>query len=97
MDIFSYLASYIPIRQELKFRIEGDIGITFNKQNFTLEYLNGTALDIFQMIDGKKTVSEIANKFMETTDVEKSVFEQDLIELLRDFQWKKLILLRKTV
>ena len=88
---FSHLADYVPFRKELKLRIDGNFGIVSNKQDYQVDYLNETALMIFQQIDGKKKVAEIAEGFMEVVDVSRDIFEQDLVEILRDFQWKKLI------
>jgi hypothetical protein len=92
--VFNCLATYIPIRKELKLRMEGNIGIVCNNHDFRVHYLNETALMIFNLIDGKRSVAEIARCFLETVDVEREVFESDLIEVLRNFQWKKLIVLK---
>jgi hypothetical protein len=95
MITFSYLSSHIPVRKELKFRIEGKIGIVCNSHDFRIIYLNETALAVFQLIDGKKSVSDIAKEFMDMVDVDPNIFEQDLIEILRNFQWQKLIALKQ--
>jgi hypothetical protein len=92
---FSYLASHVPVRKELKFRLEGNIGIVCNAQDFRINYLNETALAIFQSIDGKKTLSEIADYFLRNVDVEREIFEKDLIEIIRNFQWQKLITIKQ--
>jgi hypothetical protein len=83
------------IRKDLKFRTEGNIGIVCNANDFRVDYLNETALTIFQLIDGKRSVAVIAQEFMDKFDVERGVFEQDLIEILRNFQWQKLIVLKR--
>ncbi|MDR2394659.1 MAG: PqqD family protein [Treponema sp.] len=94
MTAFSYLADHILIRKELKLRIEGNIGIVCNTRDFRVHYLNETATMIFCLIDGKRSVAEIAQCFLETVDVDRDVFERDLVEMIRDFQWKKLIALK---
>lgn len=91
MTPFSHIEDYIPFRKELKLRIDGNFGIVSNTQDYQVDYLNETALMIFRLIDGKKSVAGIAECFMEDVDVDRAVFEQDLIEILRGFQWKKLI------
>jgi hypothetical protein len=95
MTAFSYLADYIPVRKELKFRIEGNVGIVCNKQSFHVDYLNETALFIFQLIDGEKNIGNIAECFKKEVDVCIDILEHDLIEILRDFQWRKIIILKK--
>jgi hypothetical protein len=95
MIAFSHFANHIPVRKDLKLRVEGKIGIVCNAHDFRVDYLNETALTVFQLIDGKRTVAEIAQCFIENTDVSRDVFEQDLVGLLRDFQWQKLIALKR--
>jgi hypothetical protein len=91
---FSHLANHIPVRKELKFRVEGNVGIVCNTRDFRINYLNGTALAIFQLVDGKRNVGEIAQSFLESVDVDRGIFERDLIEILRNLQWQKLIALK---
>ena len=94
---FSYLAGHIPFRKELKFRIEGNIGIVCNAEDFRVNYLNETALIIFQLIDGERDVGEIAQSFLQNAEVDRPLFERDLIEILRNFQWQKLITLKQKI
>ncbi|MDR3115066.1 MAG: PqqD family protein [Treponema sp.] len=97
MTAFSHLKAYIPVRKDLKFRTEGNVGLVCNNQDFRIDYLNETALSIFQLIDGKRTVADIVSCFMKAVDVSADVFEHDLIEILRNFQWQKIIILKKKV
>jgi hypothetical protein len=95
MIAFQHIANYIPVRKELKLRIEGNIGIVCDDSDFKVEYLNETALAVFRMINGKRTVEDIVRCFTETVDVSRDVFESDVVELLRNFQWQKLIALKQ--
>ena len=95
MTPFSYFAGYIPIRGELKLRIDGNFGIVSNKHDHQVDYLNETALMVFQLIDGKRNVADIAECFLKNVEVSGDVFEKDLMEILRGFQWKKLITLKR--
>jgi hypothetical protein len=94
---FSYLSNYIPVRKELKFRHEGNVGIVCNMHDYRINYLNETAMAIFQLIDGKRTIVEIFQCFLKNVDVDKEVLESDLIEIMRNFQWQKLITLKQKV
>jgi hypothetical protein len=95
MTVFSYLADHIPVRKELKLRVENNIGIVCNVHDFRVGYLNETALIVFQLIDGQRTVADIIQCFLEKVDVDRNIFEKDLVELLRNFQWQKLITLKR--
>ncbi|MDR1458753.1 MAG: PqqD family protein [Bacteroidales bacterium] len=95
MIAFSYLADYIPVRKELKFRVEGNVGIICNNQDFRVDYLNETALLIFQLIDGKKSVADIAQCLMKELNVNLEILKRDLVEILRNLQWRKIIILKK--
>jgi hypothetical protein len=92
---FAFLADYIPFRKELKLRIDGNVGIISNEKDYRIDYLNETALTIFRLIDGKKTVADIAECFIKDNDVSRDVFERDLIEIIRSFQWQRLIVLKQ--
>jgi hypothetical protein len=97
MTVFSYIVDYIPVRKELKLRIEGNVGIVCNARDFRVDYLNETALEVFLLIDGRRTVADIIQCFLENVEVDRNVFEKDLVELLRNFQWQKLITLKRRV
>ena len=56
-------------------------------------YLNSTAALFVELADGKTTVESIKNKFLEKYDVEEDELERDLIEVIRDLQWKKILTL----
>lgn len=94
MIIFHHFSPFIPIKQCLRYRKEGNVGIVNNKDDFKLIYLNDTALTIFELIDGKKTIEEIFNLLLQEYDVEEEILKSDLINVIRDFQWRKIIHLK---
>jgi len=96
MIVFSHLANYIPVRNELKLRVEGKVGVVSNCKNYGVYFLNEAALLIFQLIDGKRSVENIVQCFLEKIEVDRGIFEQDLVEILRNFLWQKLIVLKYT-
>jgi hypothetical protein len=97
MPVFQHLAPYIPIKQCLKFRQEGNIGIVNNTFDFKLMYLNETALNVFGLIDGKRTIADIFEILFQEYDVQEDILESDLISIIRDFQWEKIIRLKKAL
>jgi len=97
MTPYLYLSKHIPVNKSLKLRVEDNIGIISNCHNYQIDFLNETALFVFQLIDGKKTVDEIVECFISNFDVDRNVFESDVIEILRGFQWKKLIMFKENL
>jgi hypothetical protein len=75
--------------------VEGNVGIICNNQDFRVDYLNETALLIFQLIDGKKSVADIAQCLMKELNVNLEILKRDLVEILRNLQWRKIIILKK--
>jgi len=96
MITYQHLSTFIPLKQQLKFRREGNIGIVNNAFDFKLMYLNETALTVFDLIDGKKTIADIFEILLNEYDVQKEILELDLVDIIRDFQWGKIIRLKKT-
>ena len=57
-------------------------------------YLNDVANDIWRHIDNKSNIKEIIREFLKEYDVDKDCIESDIMELIRDLQWKGLIRLK---
>lgn len=95
MLVFEYLKDHIPIRNELKFRIDGAIGIVSSKKNFMISYLNETGLDFFLCIDGHRNLFDIYNIFQSKYNVDTKRCIDDILDLTRDLQWNEIILLKK--
>ena len=94
MLVFKHLSLYIPIKQHFKFKKEGSIGIVNNTFDFKLMYLNETALTVFELIDGKRTIADIFEILLQEYNVQKDILKSDLINIIRDFQWGKIIRLK---
>ena len=62
-------------------------------ENLTIYYLNATAAFFIELSDGKATVDEIKNKFLERYDVEEKDLENDFVDMIRDLQWKGILTL----
>ena len=54
---------------------------------------NDTAKEILNLINGERTILQLKEKLMAIYDVEEAMLIDDLIEITRDLQWKKLIYL----
>ncbi|MDO4858084.1 MAG: PqqD family protein [Thermoguttaceae bacterium] len=55
-----------------------------------VHFLNSTARDIVELI-GNRTIQEICESMMEIYEVEENVIRRDVINTIRNLQWKHLI------
>lgn len=87
--IYRWLKDKCPIKTIMKERKNGDILIVCGS---TLEmyYLNKVAAIVLEEMDGKHTIDDIKHILLERFDVEDKMLEQDLIDVIRDLQWKRL-------
>ncbi len=88
--IWDWVKNKRPVDISLKKRMEGDVAVIYGK---TLEicYLNKVASQILQYSDGKKTLSEMADQLLRIYDVDEDILQNDIVELIRDMQWKRLV------
>ena len=90
--IFTWLENKIPRCSFVKKRMNDDI-LIICADTLTIYYLNTTAAFFIELADGKSTVGEIKNKFLDRYDVDERELENDFIEMIRDLQWKKILTL----
>ena len=90
--VFEWLKNKVPVATYIKKRINGDMLIVCS-ENLVMYYFNATAAFFLDSVDGKLTVAEIKNKFLECYDVEEQELEKDFVEMIRDLQWKKILVL----
>lgn len=88
--VWDWVKNKRPVDISLKKRMEGDVAVIYGK---TLEicYLNKVASQILQYSDGKKTLSEMADQLLRIYDVDEDILQNDIVELIRDMQWKRLV------
>lgn len=56
-----------------------------------LFFLNEVAKDFLQLCDGKRTLIEIIENLSENYDVEKNILTDDLMDLIQDLQYKRIL------
>ena len=95
MKPYTHLSALVPLRKDMKLRMDGKFGIVSSAHDHSIECLNETALSIFRLCDGKNSIADIARIFTEEYEVDSAVLENDLVEIIRDMQWKKLIALSR--
>ena len=90
---YEKLKNYVPIHNAVKTRADGDFLIASN-QDTHIYYLNGTARDMWELADGKISIDDLRRKFCGLYDVEADLLMSDLVDFIRDLQWKRLIKLK---
>lgn len=91
--VYSKLKELVPVNISVKQRRDGDFIIAMNSKN-ELQYLNDTAAFIFEQIDGKRKIGQIFDNLIAEYNIhlsQKQEVENDLLSIIRDFQWQKLI------
>ena len=53
------------------------------------------AKDMWSMLDGITSIEGLCMRILGEYDVERSIFERDIVEFIRNLQWKKLIRIRR--
>lgn len=88
--MFDKIKSLIPRKSCQKFRCDSVFTIVSNNSNKTV-YLNSTASDIFLLCDGKKSIEDICNQMLSEYDVDTETLQKDIVKIVRDLQWNRLI------
>ncbi len=77
---------YRKIRKE-----ENDTILLATNEGLEIFFLNETALSFLCKVNGKKSLAEIFSELLEEYSVSEEILKRDLMLLVRDLQWKKLI------
>lgn len=84
------LSESVPHTKILKSREEGTTLIVVNLHMETF-FLNEVAKDFIQLCDGKRRLIEIIENLSEIYEVEKDILTDDLMEIIKDFQYKRIL------
>ena len=90
--VFEWLENKIPRCSFLKKCMNDDVLIICTN-DLTIYYLNSTAAFFIELADGKATVGDIKRKFLARYAVDERELEKDFVEMIRDLQWKKILIL----
>lgn len=90
--IYKWMKNKCPHIKFLKKRFNGDMLIIESK-DLNIYYLNKTAAFFVTLSDGSHSVGDIEQEMLQKYDVSKEELEFDLVETIRDLQWKSLIVL----
>lgn len=92
MLIFDFIENKVPKLTAIKYK-ENNEFLMIKSVDLEIFYLNGTAKDFILLCDGNNSLGKIKNILIESYDVKESILKNDLIDLIRDLQWKKIIVL----
>ena len=84
----------VPCKNALKEKENGEFLIV-SSACLEIFYLNDSAREVILLMDGHSSVERIIDRMMGIYDVERAVLENDIIDVIRELQWKNLILLRR--
>lgn len=94
--VFEKIKTLKPSQIFLKKREDNNFLVVSNLSQ-EIFYLNGIAREFYENCNANETILTIFEKLFEEYEVEKEVLESDLVELIRDFQWKNLLELQELV
>lgn len=72
-------------KNKLTYRVQENAGMAFDTEKEILYEMNGIASEIFNQIDGKKTVGEIVDYFLSKYIGDKAAITKDIYVQLHDF------------
>ena len=90
MIIWDWIKEKKIIDISLKKRKEGNVVVVYGK-NLEICYLNKIGGEILYLSADNITIKEISSKLLSKYDVDEKVLHDDLIEIIRDLQWKRII------
>ena len=90
---YEKLKNYVPIHNAVKTRADGDFLIASNHDN-NIFYLNDTARYMWELLESKISIDSMKNIMCAEYDVEPDIIKNDIVDFIRDLQWKKLIKLK---
>lgn len=90
MIVWEWIKHKKPVNISLKQRMEGNVVVICSR---TLEicYLNKIGGQILEFSDGLNTLDGIAKRLLKIYDVDEQELRSDIVDLIRELQWKRLI------
>ena len=90
--VYDWLKNKIPHPRYIKKKDNDDMLIVCG-EDLSIYYLNKTAALFLRSVNDRDSIDVIKNRFLERFDVDEDVLKMDLVEIIRDLQWKKIIAL----
>ena len=97
--IYKKITSLVPVPIYKKMRLEEKGLSIVASEEYKIHYLNETATTFLSLVDGIKRLDEVVAIFFKEFGIKKEeeikMLIKDIIELIRDLQWKRIIILRE--
>lgn len=95
-EVYTLIKNYIPIKNTLKEKENGEFLILANK-NSDIYYLNNIAKEMYYLINNKNNIQDIFEKIKKEYDVNDDELQNDIVDFIRDLQWKNLVRLKEVI
>lgn len=92
--VYEQMKNLVPVINTQKYRDDGEFLIIMSYSH-KIQYLNEVAREFFLQIDGKDKVEDIVAYLLEEYEVSEEELTRDIVELIRDLQWNKMIMLKE--
>lgn len=92
--IFNAIKHHIPHNICLKSRKESGILVVLSADG-NIEFFNQVASEIVDLIDGVRSIENIYSIMKMTYDVNAELLMNDIINLIRTLQWKRIIFMQQ--
>ena len=91
--VYNFLKNACPQKNCVKEKVNDDF-LVVSAPDLSIYYLNETARLFYELIDGKSSIDSIVEALAAEYEVDRATLQEDIILLVRDLQWKKLLVLQ---
>ena len=91
---YNFIKDFVLYQQYSKKREDGDF-LLISSPRLEMLFLNEVAKDFYSKVDGNKSLKEIINQLLEEYEVDKDILINDIVNIVRDFQWKGILELKE--
>jgi hypothetical protein len=88
--IYDHIKNLKPFSIAKKVRPEGNFLIAMS-DDINIYYLNSVAADIYSLCNGDRSIENIFDHMLNEYDVQSEMLKSDIVRLIRDLQWNKII------
>ncbi len=92
---YNLIKDFVLHQKYSKKREDGEF-LLVSSPRLEMLFLNEVANDFYSKIDGSKSLQEIINLLLEEYEIDKETLINDIVNLVRDFQWKGILELKES-
>jgi len=93
---YNFNKDFVLYQQYSKIREDGEFLIV-SSPHLELMIFNEVAKDFYLKINGKNSLKDIINLLLDEYEIEESILINDIVNLVRDFQWKGILELKEKI